>query len=231
MKKITALILTTALMLLCLSACDAADSKEPPPVTYPLVYYLPHYQTNFDDRWVSVRFSTLEELSEARRLLEENGVEISDEKRVAFDYRSETYVVKYWFDGILTRESAKLTAERDYYELEYDSATLECYIYFNAATNEDLPIKRNIIRGPHISTYPHDMFGYAHSRITVAPGAVLPENIDTDKLVLEILGPSDQIYGNLHKVTYEGQEIIHIVSSVIWTQELFDEIKHTLVIY
>ncbi len=77
------------------------------------------------------------------------------------------------------------------------------------------------------------MYGYAHSRITVAKGAEIPENIDTDKLVIEIpeKNETDMFSPILHKVTYEGREIIHITSAVYWTEELFDKVKHTLVVY
>ncbi len=153
MKRIIALFVVLIFILsifTTLTACKSNDDGEKNNSTtiYPIINYLPHYQTYFDDRWVSVRFSELGELEKARRQLLENGVEISEEKRVGFDYRSDEYVVKYWFDGILTLDSAKLTSERDYYELEYETATLECYLYFNAATTDGLP-ERRFLKGPH----------------------------------------------------------------------------------
>ena len=202
-------------------------------LTYPIVSYLPHHDTALDDRWVSVRYASLNEALEARDLLIENGVEISDEKQIAFDYRSDDYVVKYWFDGILTVDSVKLVDKCDYYELKYESATLECYLYFNTASADNLP-QHVFLKGPHSYTYPKNMFGYAHSRISVVKGADIPENIDTDKLIIEIPEKADLDVLSpliLHKVTYEGEEIIHILSAVYWTEELFDKVKHTLVVY
>ena len=237
MKKTIALLLAAVVFTVYLFGCESVErkdsSEDKTQITYPIVSYLPHYDTGLDDRWVSVRFSNLDELRCARELLIENGVDISDEKRVGFDYRSDEYIVKYWFDGILTIDSAKLTSERDYYELEYDSATFECYLYFNAASAENLP-SRIFIKGPHSYTYPHNMYGYVHSRITAVKGAKIPENIDTDKLVIEIpeiaeITPSSPPI--VHKVTYEGEEIIRIISAVYWTEELFEKVKHTLVIY
>ncbi len=106
MEKIIALFVVLIFILsifTTVTACKSNDDGEKNNSTtiYPIINYLPHYQTYFDDRWVSVRFSELGELEKARRLLLENGVEISGEKRVGFDYRSDEYVVNIGLTGYL----------------------------------------------------------------------------------------------------------------------------------
>ena len=231
LSRFFALVLSLALLLAAVScdnfAKDVGSNDALDQVTYPLISYLPHYASIVDDRWVSVRFDTLDELSTAREILIAHGVSISDEKRVAFDYRSDELVVKYWFDGILTLESAKLTGTSEYYELDYFTTTLESYIYYN-----DIETERKSIYGPHSYTYVENMYGFAHSRISAVKGAVIPDNIDTDKLVLHPPIQNDIKYHPRQQyVSYNGENIIEILTYTKWTDEFFEKVKHTLVVY
>ena len=64
--------------------------------------------------------------------------------------------------------------------------------------------------------------------------ADIPEKIDTDKLVIDIAEknePQKLSEPILHKVSYEGKEIINIYSTVYWTDELFEKIRDSLITY
>ena len=244
-NRIFAIILTIALVFT-FGACNNSTSDSTDDnaqngeneVTYPLVSYLPHNGGYIDDRWVSVRYSTPEELSDAVSLLRKNGVEISEEKRVAFDFISDKYVVKYWFDGIITYDSAKETADKDYYELDYEITTLEAYLYYNASSKSEIPgVDKNthFITGPHSMTHPAGMYGYAFARMSAVSGAEIPDNIDVSKLTL---GKSEYIDyvdypGGYYEtyVSYNGTDIMKIESVSEITAELFDEMKVTFTVY
>ena len=63
LSRFFALVLSLALLLAAVScdnfAKDVGSNDALDQVTYPLISYLPHYNTLFDDRWVSVRFDTI----------------------------------------------------------------------------------------------------------------------------------------------------------------------------
>jgi len=243
-NRIFAIILIITLAFT-VSACNKAsdnsggnEQDESNEVTYPLVSYLPHNGGYIDDRWVSVRYSTPEELAEAVELLRENGVEIPEKKRVAFDFVSDKYVVKYWFDGIITYDSAKQTADKDYYELDYEMATLEAYLYYNASSKSEIPgtdKNTHFITGPHSMTHPTGMYGYAFARMSAPQGAEIPDDIDVSKLTL---GKSEYIDyvdypGGYYEtyVSYNGTDIMKIESVSEITAELFAEMKSTFIVY
>jgi hypothetical protein len=248
--KLIVLLLAIMLLISTLAGCDntgnfgdVSDGEQEnntpgdKEVTYPLISYLPHSLTGWDDRWVSVRFSTPAELIAAKEKLLQRGVPIEDKVRVGFDYFGDDYVVKYWFDGILTLESALRAKSANYDELDYDRADLECYLYFNASDKSQIDADTTDIYGPHSSTYPKDMYGYSFARVVAVEDAVIPTDIDTEKLVLEPvikLGEVDpELYNDvyLYYVSYNGENVIKIYTNNEWSEELWNKVRSTLVFF
>ena len=236
LKKIIALTLILCFVLL--SSCerikqnidgDTAVSEggntiDDIPLTSTVPPYTEYYR-HPDEKYLARCFiDNYEDAYDMYCSLKENGVDFLT-NYASFDYEDEDVFAGYMFYGTMTEESYLSRKEKEFYELDFqrNRVYMSCYLYYK---ERYLNLGDEVLLGLDNFPFTEKAQILLHPRFSV-------EVLKTLNIQDMVLTPSecdtDTVYERY--IIYKGEEVFMIVSSFPFTDDFFDKIKHTLVIF